>query len=175
MLRMQIKPLTATVIVIAALSASSAWAQHETMPPGMTHEQHLAEMKKRGTQAMGFDQDTTRHHFRLTQTGGAIEVAAKDAGDTAGREQIRTHLREIAAAFAGGDFEKPLATHGELPPGVSTMQRLRSKIAYTFEETAGGGLVRIASGDRAARDAVHAFLRYQITEHATGDPLTVAK
>ncbi len=64
------------------------------MPPGMTHEEHLAQMKKdaemkqRGTEAMGFDQDTTTHHFRLTETGGVIEVSVNDVDNTAGRDQI---------------------------------------------------------------------------------------
>ena len=34
-----------------------------------------------------------------------------------------------------------------------------------------GGAVRTATKDPKALDAVHAFLRYQITEHKTGDPL----
>lgn len=173
---MQTNSFRATVFMLATLSvASVVSAQHSAMPPGMTHEEHLAQMKKRGAQAMGFDQDTTQHHFRVTQNGGTIEVTVKDAGDADGRAQIRTHLREIAADFASGHFEKPLATHGELPPGVPAMRRLRAKIAYTFEATAGGGLVRIVTADRSARAAVHEFLRYQITEHTTGDPLTMAK
>jgi hypothetical protein len=32
---------------------------------------------------------------------------------------------------------------------------------------------RITASDAQATDAVHEFLRYQIREHATGDPLTI--
>ncbi len=53
------------------------------------------------------------------------------------------------------------------------MKRLASRIHYAFEATQRGGLVRIATDEAAARRAVHEFLRYQITEHATGDPLVV--
>lgn len=168
-----------TIVVVAA--GSRAWAQHPAMPPGMTHEQHLAqtqkdaEMKQRGAQAMGFDQDTTTHHFRLTETGGVIEVSTIAAGDTAGRDQIRTHLEEIAGEFSTGNFEKPFMTHAEIPPGAETMKRLAGRIQYSFKPTARGGVVRIATDDLAARRAVHEFLRYQITEHATGDPLAVQK
>jgi hypothetical protein len=168
------KAISLAMMLVALPGAHDAAAQHATMPPGMTHEEHLAQMKTRGADAMGFDQDSTQHHFHLTAGGGAIDVAVKDAQDTAGRQQIRTHLREIAAAFARGNFERPLATHDELPAGAKTMQRLKAKIAYTFEETAGGGRVRIETSDRSARSAVHEFLRYQIVEHRTGDPLTVA-
>jgi SAM-dependent methyltransferase len=53
------------------------------------------------------------------------------------------------------------------------MQRLKSDVAYTFEETVRGGIVRIATASVEARAAVHQFLTYQIREHATGDPLSV--
>jgi hypothetical protein len=171
----------ALVTLVVAAAGSRASAQHPAMPPGMTHEEHLAQMKKdaemkqRGAQAMGFDQDTTTHHFRLTRTGGAIEVSTNEASDTAGRDQIRAHLEEIAAEFAEGNFEKPFMTHAEVPPGTETMKRLAAKIHYSFKKTARGGVVRIEAADSAARDAVHEFLRYQITEHATGDPLAVQK
>jgi membrane-bound ClpP family serine protease len=38
---------------------------------------------------------------------------------------------------------------------------------------AAGASVVIQTTDAATRDAIHAFLRYQIVEHKTGDPLTV--
>ena len=162
---------------LAAVSLDAA--QHPAMPKGMTHEEHQAQMKKdaelqrRGAAAMGFDQDVTTHHFRLRQDGGAIEVEARAAADTAVRDAVRAHLREIARSFADGDFAKPFATHGEVPPGATEMARLKASIAYRFEATEQGGRVRILTSSAAARDAVHAFLTYQIREHATGDPLTV--
>ncbi|MBZ5560541.1 MAG: hypothetical protein LAO77_25075 [Acidobacteriia bacterium] len=167
--------------VLALAHVALAAQQHPPMPPGMTHEEHLAqmakeaEMKKRGAIAMGFDQDTTTHHFRLLADGGAIEVGVNDAADSNTRQQIRTHLEEIAKEFAQGTFDKPFATHGEVPPGVEAMQRLKERIAYAFEPTDAGGRVRITTSDAAARQAIHEFLIYQIKEHATGDPLTVQR
>ena len=163
------------IILIAALAASSV-AQHCDMPPGMTHEQHQeqmkkqAEMKKRGNLSMGFDQDKTTHHFFLTGNGGVIQVEANAPADTGSRGQIRSHLKKIAEEFARGDFRSPLATHNEMPPGAKTMQKLKSKIGYSYEERPNGAAVRITSSDPAALKAVHDFLRYQIKEHATGDP-----
>ncbi len=176
--------MTRTLLTIAAFAllpvfAPVARAQHSPMPAGMTHEQHMEQMKKdadmkaHGKQAMGFDQDTTTHHFTLAANGGAISVDANSAGDQAGRDQIRTHLKEIAMAFKQGDFGKPLMTHSEQPPGVPVLQRLNAEISYTYAETERGGIVRIATANAEALAALHAFLRYQITEHATGDPLTV--
>lgn len=161
------KALLAAALTILAF-------QHPAMPPGMTHEEHVkqmqkdAELKKRGTLAMGFDQDKTTHQFRTSATGGSIEVDVRDPADAASREQIRTHLKDIAAAFAKGDFAKPFQTHAEVPPGVPAMRRLRAVIHYKYEETAGGGAVRISTSDPVALKAVHAFLAYQAREHHTG-------
>jgi hypothetical protein len=165
-------------MLATALTAQTA-PQHPPMPPGTTHEQHQrqmekdAEVKKRGAAAMGFDQAATIHHFRLTENGGTIEVTVNNPDDTAGLEQVRSHLREIAAAFAAGDFAKPLAIHGELPPGVAAMQEHKDRIGYLYEDLPTGGRVRITTTDTATRSAIHDFLRYQIREHATGDALTV--
>jgi hypothetical protein len=151
------------------------------MPAGMTHEQHQAQMKKdaelkeHGEMAMGFDQDKASHHFTLTSKGGTVAVTANDASDITTRDHIRAHLQEIAAAFAKGDFEKPLMTHGEVPPGVAEMQRSNADIRYSYEQTDKGGTVRIVTSNERALDAVHEFLRYQIREHATGDPLSIRK
>lgn len=172
------RQIVAIAFVVVASSVATR-AQHPAMPPGMTHEEHLAQMqkdaelKRRGADAMGFDQDKTAHHFRLSKTGGAIEVVAKDPADDVSRDQIRTHVKTIADQFAGGDFGKPLATHGELPPGARMMQERRSALTFTYEELPGGARVRIAASDTKTTDAVHEFLRYQIREHATGDQLTV--
>ena len=108
--------------------------QHPSMPAGMTHEEHMAQMKKEaemkehGQMAMGFDQDKATHRFTLTATGGAITVDANDPADQVTRDQIQAHLQEIAATFGRGDFGKPLMTHGEVPTGVSGMQRHKSEI-----------------------------------------------
>jgi len=165
--------MTYLLLLLAALAA-----QHAQMPAGMTHEAHLAQMKKdaelkaRGALAMGFDQDKTAHHFLLTADGGIIEVGVSDPSDTANRDAIRAHLKEIAREFARGDFTRPFATHNEIPPGVKAMQQRSSSIAFRYEDTASGGRVVIRTADRRARTAVQEFLRYQIREHATGDPLS---
>jgi hypothetical protein len=163
--------------LLTAFVTASSPAQHPAMPAGTTHEQHLAQLKKeedlkkRGAAAMGFDQNNATHHFVLNANGGNIEVAANDPSDQESRDQIRAHLKDIAAEFARGSFARPLATHNELPPGVRAMQQRQQAIAYQYEDTANGGRVRISTADRKGIAAIHEFLRYQIREHATGDPL----
>jgi hypothetical protein len=155
--------------------------QHPTMPKGMSHEEHLKQMEKdealmkRGAEAMGFDQDATTHHFKLAPAGGSIEITVKNEKDEAVIAAVRNHLRSIAADFARGAFDKPFQTHGEVPPGVTEMQADKDSIAYRYEDLPQGGAVRIVTTDARAQEAVHAFLRYQIKEHQTGDPTEVKR
>jgi hypothetical protein len=137
------------------------------------HGAHLAALNARGETAMGFSQTRTTHHFILKPDGGVIQVEASDPKDSESHEQIRQHLAHIARAFAAGDFETPALVHGRVPPGVPAMRRLKSEINYVYEETEGGGRVRIKTKNAEALAAIHDFLRFQITDHQTGDPLEV--
>ncbi|MEO8025740.1 MAG: hypothetical protein ABI823_04680 [Bryobacteraceae bacterium] len=124
---------------------------------------------KRGDQVMGFSHERTAHHFLLYKDGGAIQVGANDATDTESRDQIRQHLGHIAKMFSDGNFEAPMLIHAQTPPGVPVMKAKRDKIQYAFEENERGGQVRIRTTDAKALKAIHEFLRFQISDHHTGD------
>ena len=134
-------------------------------------DEALDQVDARGDQVMGFGHDKATHHFLLTAAGGAIEVSVNDADDEATRGTVRAHLKQVAAAFAAGDFGMPRAIHGRIPAGVAVMRAKSDAIAYRYRETAAGGRVELTGGDAEARAAIHAFLRFQILEHRTGDPL----
>ena len=119
----------------------------------------------------GFDQTTTTHHFRLSRTGGAIEVTANDAADTTAIAQIQKHLQHIAAMFTEGNFSAPMLIHAQEPPGVAEMKRAAAAITYKYEPLPRGGRVQLHTTGHLG--AVHEFLRFQITDHRTGDPLEV--
>ena len=142
--------------------------------PMMKKKDHeMAKMNERGDQGMGFSQDKTTHHFYLTKDGGIIQVEANDPKDTASRDQIREHLGHIAMAFAEGDFDIPMFVHDQVLPGVNEMKRLKTALSYKYEGTERGGRVIISSDIPQAVSAVQSFLRSQITEHKTGDPLEI--
>jgi hypothetical protein len=133
----------------------------------------MVDMNKRGEHAMGFSRERTTHHFLLNEAGGQIKVEAIDVADLVSRDQIRGHLKHIAAMFAEGNFSIPSTVHNVPPPGSGEMQRLKDKLLFQYEETARGGIVQIKSNDPVAIAAVHTFLRFQVTEHQTGDPLEI--
>ena len=151
-------------IIAAILLAASA-------PIPQDHAQHQ-HASNRAAQGMGFDQERTQHHFLIEKDGGTIQVTARDAADRTSAEQVRSHLKHIASAFAEGDFSLPIFIHDTDPPGIDTMKARRAAMTFRFEEMAGGGRVVIRTKDTAARDALHDFLRFQIREHKTGDPMT---
>jgi hypothetical protein len=140
---------------------------------GGGHDSHLAAVNARGETAMGFSQTETAHHFLLTRDGGVIRVEAKDPAAAATRERVRQHLSQVARMFAAGDFDTPMLVHARTVPGTPAMSRLKSEIVYAFEETERGGRVRITARSAEALAAVHEFLRFQIEDHRTGDPLEV--
>jgi hypothetical protein len=125
----------------------------------------------RANKGMGFDQAKTTHHFRLQRDGGTIEVVAKDRDDKLTISQVRGHLKRIDDAFANGDFTLPSLVHDTEVPGTAVMKERRSSIVYSFEVLPDGAKVVIRTSDPQALAALHDFLRYQIREHKTGDPL----
>jgi hypothetical protein len=131
--------------------------------------QHQADVEKHGDEAMGFPHDKTTHHFRLYPDGGAIDVTVNDSKDSQNTQAIRSHLTHIVTMFSAGEFSVPMFVHDQMPPGVPVMKEKRAEISYTFEELPTGGRVRIKTTDPAALKAIHDFLRFQISDHHTGD------
>ena len=159
---------TTLVLTISLLAAGAATAALQPQD----HQHHQA-LNDRGKRFMGFDQEATAHHFILTKDGGRIEVTAKDAADATSIAQIRQHLRHIARLFSDGDFTTPALVHDRKVPGVEAMKRAGKDLTYAFEEVDRGAHVRIEGTTPTAVAAVQEFLRFQIKDHGTGDPLTV--
>jgi hypothetical protein len=166
-----------TFVRVAALAglatALAAPLSAQTTPT--SGSDHHAAINERGDHVMGFDHDKTTHHFRLTQSGGVIEVSANDPKDTASRDAIRQHLSHIAHMFADGDFNAPMLIHGQVPPGAPVMKRKIKLIKWKSVDTPGGGSIVITTKDTETVAAIHDFLRFQIEDHQTGDPTTIQK
>jgi hypothetical protein len=151
----------------------SGWAQEPVHPDDSAMSQHSAGVDSRGDCAMGFDHSKTTHHFLMSHDGGSIHVTANSAKDAASIEQIRMHMQHIAKLFAEGNFEIPMFVHDEVPPGVPAMMRLKSDIHYSYQPVKNGAAVVIQSSNGDAIAAVHDFLKFQIEDHRTGDPVEV--
>jgi hypothetical protein len=145
---------------------------HQEHATGASQHDHAQnELEHRGNQGMGFDQQKTTHHFLLRKDGGAIQVTANSSADKTSIDEIHMHLEHIARAFKSGEFDIPMFVHDQTPPGVPTMTKLKGQIKYSYEAMENGGQVVISSANAEAVKAVHEFLKFQITEHKTGDAL----
>lgn len=144
------------------------------------HAQHMKDAKhsegvdKRGDKAMGFSHETNAHHFLLFKDGGAIQVVPKDTADASNLETVREHLKMIAGMFTDGNFKLPMFIHDTKVPGTDNMKRLRADITYKYEELPNGAQVRITTKNPKALQAIHNFMRFQVKDHRTGDPMTVS-
>jgi len=159
----------AVAMVVIALACGTAAQEHDMSE----HARHQQEMNARGEKAMGFSQTATTHHFILLSDGGYVQATANQKNDTKSVEQIRAHLLDIKKKFAAGDFSAPELTHGKVPPGVAEMQKLHNKIEYNVNFIRGGARLKIASRNPDAVAAIHNFLKFQIEDHGTGDPVKI--
>lgn len=152
-------------VCLGLIGAAPVFAQQQD--PARLHHQGMV---------MGFDQEATTHHFHLYEDGGAIDVSVNDPADLKNLTAVRQHLQMLPAHFKAGDFSTPAAVHeGTTVAGAADLSRLKETIDYRYVETERGGRVDVFTSDKEALAAVHAFLRFQITDHKTGDPATVTR
>jgi hypothetical protein len=107
----------------------------------------------------------------MKDNGGIIQVQANDGEDQENRDAIRGHLNHIVNLFSQGDFDIPMFVHDRMPDGVPVMKKLKNEIRYKYEDIERGGKVILTSENSKAIEAIHDFLRFQIEDHKTGDPL----
>lgn len=177
-------------LVLAPLLASGCNATTSTPEPAATQPAASAEhdstasadyiarhhhLVANAESEMGFSQEKTTHHFVLLPNGGRIQVTANDAADDESIAKVRGHLKMIAEAFSEGDFAAPESVHGREPSGVAVMKRMKEQIEFSYDNLPAGGAIAIDSDDSEAVEAIHEFLRFQIKDHGTGDPLEVSE
>ena len=170
--------MTGKLLLFAILGAALTTgllvrAQQAPQTEAQRPKHDMGTMNERGDKVMGFDHMKTTHHFLLQKDGGVIQIEANDASDHESRDQIRGHLGHIAKMFSEGNFSAPMLIHAQDPPGTDDMKRLKAEIKYEFVETERGASIQISTGNAEALKAIHEFLRFQIKEHETGDPLEV--
>jgi hypothetical protein len=155
----------ATLLLLVVSAA--AFAQYQRIA-GQESPIH-ANLSQNGDHVMGFSHEKTTHHFVLTADGGLIEVRADNVKDAATLDQIRSHFQHIARMFAEGDFNAPMLVHGQNVPGTEAMSRMKSDLHWKLEDIPRGARIVITADNTEAADAVHEFLRFQISDHHTGD------
>jgi hypothetical protein len=107
----------------------------------------FAGVNARGYQSMGFSHEKTTHHFHLLANGGAIEMQSNEPTDAASQGGYPSAFGDDRSKFSQVDFAIPMFIHATVSPGVETMKRLKSKIAYEAENTVGRAQLRTTTHD----------------------------
>jgi hypothetical protein len=164
----------AAVAAVLALGACTPHSADERATHDSTHDSTHADsafaaVQARGAdqRAMGVDQYASPHRFDALPDGGRIELQ-RASDDSAGVAQIRRHMREIASAFAAGDFDTPAFVHAQQVPGTDVMAARKAAITYEARDLPRGAEVRITTRDPEALRAVHAFIAFQRGDHRVG-------
>lgn len=147
------------------VAAGVACASPAARTPAAGSDSAFAAVQARGAVVMGVDQYTSTHVFEDLPDGGRIVLERQDSSDAAGIAEIRAHMREIAAAFAKGDFSAPFVVHAQQVPGTAVMAARRDMIRYTAADRPRGAEVRITTADSTALSAVREFLAFQRMDH----------
>jgi hypothetical protein len=157
--------------VVMSLGVIPVSAQDHASCPMMGKKEHRDEVDHRHDAVSGVRHEGAVHHFLLAPEGGTIRLETKDGSRPVDRDRIRQHLQLVARSFADGDFALPMEVHAQVPPGVETMKEMGKAITYAYSPTEKGGEIRLSTREPAALAAIHAFLRFQIQDHGTGDPI----
>jgi len=149
------------LLILVTLAAAQAATSSES------------EMNARFSKVLGTDVDKVVQHYYLVKMGGVIELTAKDPNDTATITALRKYLEAQKALYEKGKNDSDAEVHGKIPDGLATMKKMRNDITFYSTETDSGAVLRMFSVNDQARQAVHDFMKFQISEHKTGDSPTV--
>ena len=155
------------LLLFAVVFGACEYDRDPATAGGDDHDSAFAALQDRGgaPEGMGVDQYASAHSFDDLPSGGRIELQ-DTVGDDAAVDRIRTHMQQIAEAFASGDFSTPGFVHAMVEvPGTRVMAERRELIRYEYAPLPRGGEVRIETADSTALRAIHEFLAFQRLDH----------
>lgn len=150
-----------TLLLTALLLSVSA---ARAIPP--VDPARLDEVQERGSHVMPFDLKKTLHIFSKTNSGGIQEVIAKDDADTEQISLVQSHLAQLAAGFARGDFSGPRRIHGDDMPGLQALASAAGKVGFVYRDLANGAQIEYRTEEKQLIEAVHSYFDAQLRDHA---------
>ena len=130
------------------------------------------DLNARFSKALGTDASKIVQHYYLVQNGGVIELTAKDPADHACIVAIQKYLDLQKDLFERGKNDSDTEIHGKVPDGLAALKKLRGDITFFTVKDDNGAVLRMLTVSDQARQAIQDFMKFQINEHKTGDPLT---
>lgn len=158
---------TVVIFFVVLVVASIGWTQ----APAPTEN----DLNSRFSKVLGTDVDKIVQHYYLVKNGGVIEFTAKDPADNATISTVQKYLEAQKGLFEKGKTEADSDLYGKVPDGLLALKKLRNDITFFAVNTDNGAALRMFSVNEQARQAIQDFMKFQINEHKTGDPLQVAQ
>lgn len=146
--------LTSLVAVLLLITVPTVYAQ--------TQQEHVHQMAH---SVMPFDMERTLHIFEMTETGGVLQVIARDAGEKKQVAFIQQHLKHEAERFAHGDYGDPATLHGKNMPGLKDLQAGASAIEVSYKALPLGAEITFSTKDLHLLTAIHRWFGAQLSEH----------
>lgn len=144
------------LVVVVTLLLPHAHASAETKQERVHRMSH---------QVMPFEMDKTVHVFRMTESGGVLEVLARDPEDTDQVALVRRHLRHEAMRFRHGDYADPEQLHGDDMPGLPELRANHERVEVSYDELPAGARITFMTGDLTTMTAIHRWFGAQLSEH----------
>lgn len=155
--------LRVLLLVAAATSACVTTAAAVPDDPNATARQR--DVRAKGAHVMPFSLDKTIHSFDKTRDGGIQRVRIR--GDAP--EQIpliRSHLRQIARAFAARDFSMPARIHGADMPGLAALKAARpDELDVSYRDLDDGAEIDYTGHTPRIVAAIHHWFDAQLHDH----------
>ncbi|GAB3480211.1 hypothetical protein [Azotobacter salinestris] len=149
-----------SVVGLCACFAVPALASTPSPPPGRQELIH-----QQGHRVMPFSLKRTLHIFRMTETGGSMQVVLRKSGSANELPDIQRHLLHMRARFSSGDFSVPASLHGPDMPGLKELEAGASRMKVTYAPLPNGGEIRFETGDIDMITAIHRWFGAQLSEH----------
>ena len=127
-----------------------------------TQQEHVHQMAH---SVMPFDMASTLHIFEMTETGGVLQVIARDADEKEQIALIQQHLKHEAERFGHGDYSDPATLHGKNMPGLEDLQTGASGIKVSYKNLPIGGEITFTTKDLHLLTAIHRWFGAQLSEH----------
>lgn len=148
------------IIGVCVCLAVPALADNASPP-----QSRQAHIHHQGHSVMPFSLKRTLHVFRMTESGGSMQVVIRkpDAADQL--SGIQRHLLHMTARFSGGDFSVPASLHGESMPGLRELEAGAARMKVSYAPLPDGGEIRFEAEDIDMITAIHRWFGAQLSEH----------
>lgn len=113
-----------------------------------------------------YSPDNTLQTFSKTVHGGVQHVVVKPGADAKVIGAIQAHLRQLAGAFASGDFSASERMHGAAMPGLATLKGAKpDEIRYEYRALPNGAQIHYSSEYPQLVQALHEWFDAQTQAH----------